>query len=124
MTSRVVLYIDDNEDNIRLVERVIKRLPGIELRTAATARDGIKAAADGRQPDLILLDNRLPDADGHEVLLELTARPATAAIPVVMLSGDADPEVIKNLRAAGAVDYLVKPFDIHQLISVIRRYLG
>jgi CheY-like chemotaxis protein len=123
MTSRVVLYIDDNEDNIRLVERVIKRLPGIELRTAATARDGIKAAADG-QPDLILLDNRLPDADGQEVLRELTATPATAAIPVIIVSGDADPEVIENLRAAGAVDYLVKPFDIHLFSTVIRRYLG
>jgi CheY-like chemotaxis protein len=123
MTSRVVLYIDDNEDNIRLVERVIKRLPGIELRTAATARDGIKAAADG-QPDLILLDNRLPDADGQGVLRELTATPATAAIPVIIVSGDADPEVIENLRAAGAVDYLVKPFDIHLFSTVIRRYLG
>jgi CheY-like chemotaxis protein len=123
MTSRVVLYIDDNEDNIRLVERVIKRLPGIELRTAATARDGIKAAADG-QPDLILLDNRLPDADGQEVLRELTATPATAAIPVIIVSGDADPEVIENLRAAGAVDYLVKPFDIHLFSTVLRRYLG
>jgi CheY-like chemotaxis protein len=123
MTNRVVLYIDDNEDNIRLVERVIKRLPGIELRAAATGRDGIKAAADG-QPDLILLDNRLPDTDGQAVLLELTATPATAAIPVIMVSGDADPEVIMNLRAAGAVDYLVKPFDIHLFSTVIRRYLG
>jgi CheY-like chemotaxis protein len=123
MTSGVVLYIDDNEDNIRLVERVVKRTPGIELRTATTGRDGIKAAADDR-PSLILLDNRLPDSDGEQVLRELAATPATAAIPVVMVSGDANPELIDDLRAAGAVDYLVKPFDIHLLISVITRYIG
>lgn len=123
MTSGVVLYIDDNEDNIRLVERVVKRTPGIELRTATTGRAGIKAAADDR-PSLILLDNRLPDTDGQQVLRELASMPATAAIPVIMVSGDANPELIEDLRAAGAVDYLVKPFDIHQLISVITRHIG
>lgn len=123
MTSGLVLYIDDNEDNIRLVERVVKRTPGIELRAATTGRDGIKAAAED-QPSLILLDNRLPDADGEQVLRELASMPATAAIPVVMVSGDANPELIDDLRAAGAVDYLVKPFDIHQLISVIARHIG
>jgi CheY-like chemotaxis protein len=123
MTSGLVLYIDDNEDNIRLVERVVRRTSGIELRTATTGRDGIKAAADDH-PSLILLDNRLPDADGEQVLRELASTPATAAIPVIMVSGDANPDLIDDLLAAGAVDYLVKPFDIHRLISMITRYTG
>jgi CheY-like chemotaxis protein len=123
MTSGLVLYIDDNEDNIRLVERVVKRMPGIELRTATTGGGGFKAATED-QPSLILLDNRLPDADGEQVLRELASTPATATIPVIMVSGDANPDLIDDLRAAGAVDYLVKPFDIHQLISVIARHIG
>lgn len=119
----VVLYIDDNQDNIFLLQRLFKhRRPDIQLHTAMTGRDGIKAAIDD-QPALILLDNRLPDANGEQVLLRLAAAPATAAIPVVILSGDSNPVTVNELLAAGAADFLVKPFDIHQLLTIIGRYL-
>jgi CheY-like chemotaxis protein len=119
----VVLYIDDNQDNIFLLQRMFKhRRPDIQLHTAMTGRDGIKAAIDG-QPALILLDNRLPDTNGEQVLLQLATAPATAAIPVVILSGDSNPETVNELIAAGAADFLVKPFDIHQLLAIIGRYL-
>jgi CheY-like chemotaxis protein len=119
----VVLYIDDNQDNIFLLQRLLKhRRPDIQLHTAMTGRDGIKAAIDG-QPALILLDNRLPDTSGEQVLLQLATAPATAAIPVVILSGDSNPVTVNELLAAGAADFLVKPFDIHQLLAIIGRYL-
>jgi len=71
----VVLYIDDNQDNIFLLQRMFKhRRPDIQLHTAMTGRDGIKAAIDG-QPALILLDNRLPDTNGEQVLLQLATAP-------------------------------------------------
>ena len=119
----VMLYIDDSEDNIFLLQRLFKRkYPGIQLHTAMTGRDGIRAAIDG-QPALILLDNRLPDVNGQQVMRQLAATPATAAIPVVILSGDSDPATIDELLAAGAADFLVKPFDVHQLVAIIGRYL-
>ena len=119
----VVLYIDDNEDNIFLLQRLFKRKrPDIQLRTAMTGRDGIKAAIDD-QPTLILLDNRLPDSSGEQVLRQLAATPATAAIPVVILSGDSGRMTVNELLAAGAADFLAKPFDIHQFLAVIGRYL-
>jgi CheY-like chemotaxis protein len=119
----VVLYIDDNQDNIFLLQRLLKhRRPDIQLHTAMTGRDGIKAAIDG-QPALILLDNRLPDTSGEQVLLQLATAPATAAIPVVILSGDSNPVTVNELLAAGAADFLVKPFDIHQLLAIVGRYL-
>jgi CheY-like chemotaxis protein len=119
----VVLYIDDSQDNIFLLQRLFKRkCPDVQLHTAMTGRDGIKAAIDG-QPALILLDNRLPDINGEQVLSQLAAAPATAAIPVVVLSGDSNPVTVNELLAAGAADFLVKPFDIHQLLAIIGRYL-
>ena len=119
----VVLYIDDSQDNIFLLHRLFKRsCPDVQLHTAMTGRDGIKAAID-HQPALILLDNRLPDINGEQVLAELAAAPATAAIPVVILSGDSNPVTVNELLAAGAADFLVKPFDIHQLLAIIGRYL-
>ena len=119
----VVLYIDDNQNNILLVQRLCKRgCPDVHLHTAVTGRDGIRAAIDD-QPALILLDNRLPDINGEQVLSQLAAAPATAAIPVVVLSGDSNPVTVNELLAAGAADFLVKPFDIHQLLAIIGRYL-
>ena len=119
----VVLYIDDDQNNILLVERLCKRkCPDVQLSTAMTGPDGIRAAIDD-QPTLILLDNRLPGTTGEEILRNLAATPATATIPVVILSGDANPATINQLLAAGAADFLAKPFDIHQLLDVIGRYV-
>jgi CheY-like chemotaxis protein len=121
--SHTVLYIDDNPDNILLVQRLLSRNQDIQLRTAQTGHDGITAATEN-PPSLILLDNRLPDASGEQVLRQLAANPATAAIPVIILSGDTGRATLKDLLAAGAVDFLAKPFDIHQLMAMIGRYLS
>ena len=119
----LVLYIDDNLDNILLVRRLFQRkCPDVQLHTAMTGRDGIRAAIDD-QPALVLLDNRLPDTCGEQVLRQLAATPATATIPVVILSGDSSPMTVKELLAAGAADFLAKPFDIHQLLAVIGPHL-
>ncbi len=115
-----VLYIEDNESNIFLVEALFRRRPRIELHVATNGRDGVQAAIDKR-PGLILLDNRLPDTTGGEILRELAAAPATAAIPVVVLSCDSD-EAIDELLVNGAAESVEKPFDIHQFMAIIDRY--
>ncbi len=119
----LVLYIEDNPDNVRLVQRLLSRRPGTELRVAGTGRDGVQAAVDHR-PRLILLDNRLPDACGSEVLSRLGAAAATAAIPVIVVTGDTSDQTAAELRVRGAVGFLVKPFDIHQFLSLIEQHLA
>jgi len=120
----IVLYIDDDEDNIFLLRRLFERKrPDIDLRSAMTGHDGVRVAIDD-QPALILLDNRLPDASGEQVLRHLAAAPATAAIPIVILSGDSNPATVDELLAAGAADFLGKPFEAHQLLAIIGRYLN
>ena len=71
---------------------------------------------------LILLDNRLPDATGGEILQELGSTSATAAIPVVVFSSDTE-ELLDQLLANGAAESVPKPFDIHQFMAIIDRYL-
>ena len=78
--NRTVLYIEDNADNRRLVERLVKLHPQSQLHVATNARDGVKAAIDDR-PALILLDNRLPDATGREVLRQLASSAARPGSP-------------------------------------------
>ena len=121
--SHTVLYIDDNDDNLVLVERILRRREDVWLRVARTGREGIDAAV-GDPPSLILLDNRLPDSNGLEVLRQLAASPDTAAVPVVVLSGDSGQAMVKELLAAGASDFLAKPFTVSDLMALIARYLG
>jgi CheY-like chemotaxis protein len=121
--NHTVLYIDDSDDNLVLVERILRRRGDVRLRVARTGREGIEAAV-GDPPGLILLDNRLPDSSGLQVLRELAVSPATAAVPVVMLSGDSEQAMVKELLAAGASDFLAKPFAVGDLLALIARYLG
>jgi CheY-like chemotaxis protein len=119
--SRTVLYIEDSPDNVRLVERLLRRVPGTRLLAAASAAEGVRAAA--ACPALILLDNNLPDGTGRDVLAQLAAGSQTAGIPVIIVSGAGGNQFMTELRAAGATDFLPKPFDIQQFLSLMRQYL-
>jgi CheY-like chemotaxis protein len=120
--NHTVLYIEDNQDNVHLIERLLARRPHIQLLTASTARDGVGTATT-RRPALILLDNHLPDATGSTVLMQLSGSEATAGIPVVIVSGDSGRQAAAKLLASGAAEFLTKPFDIHQFLATIDRYV-
>jgi signal transduction histidine kinase/ActR/RegA family two-component response regulator len=105
-----ILYIEDNPANIEVVSRFLKNRQAL-LQAVTSGRAGIESAIRD-VPDLILLDLHLKDLHGEQVLKELMAEPATAAIPVVVLSADATPGVIRRLLAGGALAYLTKPLDL------------
>jgi signal transduction histidine kinase/CheY-like chemotaxis protein len=109
-----VLYIEDNPANVEVVARFVRSRPRIELRTATSGAEGLDLAAQ-RVPDLILLDLHLPGMSGRDVLRELRARSATADVPVAVLSADASPDVIREMRVRGVVTYLTKPLDLAEL---------
>jgi CheY-like chemotaxis protein len=75
------------------------------------------------QPDLVLVDINLPDLSGHTVLRRLRADARMSHAPIVVVSADATPSQIASCRAAGADDYLTKPFDIPAFFAVIDGYL-
>jgi CheY-like chemotaxis protein len=120
--NRTMLYIEDHARTRYLVERMLLKLrPQIELHLATNARDGVKAAI-GERPALILLDNHLPDATGHEVLRQLASSQATTGIPVIVISGDSA-RAGDELLTIGASEFLSKPFDIDELMTMIDRYI-
>jgi signal transduction histidine kinase/ActR/RegA family two-component response regulator len=106
-----ILYIEDNPANIEVVSRFLKSRHNTLLQAVTSGRDGIECAVRD-VPDLILLDLHLKDLHGEQVLKELRAEPVTAAIPVVVLSADATPGVIRRLLVGGARAYLTKPIDL------------
>jgi CheY-like chemotaxis protein len=121
-TAGSVLYIEDNPSNMRVVEQALRHRPGVRLSMAATARLGMELARVD-PPDLILLDQHLPDLTGAEVLQALRSDPGTSEIPVVMLSADATRRQIDTLLGAGARAYLTKPVDLRALLSVVDEHL-
>jgi PAS domain S-box-containing protein len=123
LTMGVVLYIEDNQSNVRLMERVLERRPGVRLLHAPSGEDGLRLARDAN-PDLILLDLHLPDMSGEDVLLQLSQDAALKRIPIAILSADALPAQTRRLKAAGAIAYLTKPIDIGQVMRTIDDSLG
>jgi CheY-like chemotaxis protein len=113
-----VVYVEDNPSNLHLVERILARRPGLRLLTTNNGEDAL-ALIRGSDPTLVLLDVHLPGLDGSKVLRRLRVDPATASIPVVMISADATPGRVKSLLAAGARDYLTKPLDVTRFLEVL-----
>jgi CheY-like chemotaxis protein len=113
-----VLYIEDDPVNFTLVERILEFRPTLKLMHARSGGSGVELAQ-AHQPRLILLDLNLPDMHGSEVLRQLQREPATATVPVVVLSADATPSQIERLLTAGARNYLTKPFDIDPFLAVV-----
>jgi two-component system phosphate regulon response regulator PhoB len=123
LNGALVLIVDDEKDLRTLLEFNLKR-SGYRTVHAATGREAIQRAGSQR-PDLILLDLNLPDVSGTDVCRQLKSDPATAGIPVVMLtarSGEADRIAGFEL---GADDYVPKPFSVRELVlrvdAVLRR---
>jgi DNA-binding response OmpR family regulator len=122
-SKATVLYIEDNPDNIYLVERIIRLRSGIELLVATNGTKGLAAAAaHADRIRLVLLDNRLPDMTGREVLKALRAGAVTAAIPITMISGDTSRTHMAAMLELGAQDYLPKPIDLGEFLALIDRY--
>jgi len=120
--ARKVLLVDD-EDSLR---KVMKELLERDGYLVTEARDGVQALdqVDRVGPDIIVLDLNLPGLDGYGVLSHLRSRPATAMIPVIVLTakGDEDNEV--RVFELGADDFLSKPFRARALSARLEAVLG
>jgi DNA-binding response OmpR family regulator len=118
-----LLLVDDDVDVATMYEMHLAA-NGFKVITAHSGSDAItRAGADA--PDLIYLDLGLPEMHGFDVLEELRARPATAKIPVVILTNYSEPELVERGRALGAHDYLVKAHTPPAtLAEVTRRWLS
>lgn len=112
-----LLYIEDNPTNLRFMQLLLAEFTNLQLKTATTGKEGIEKAC-RMLPDIILLDMRLPDMHGLEVLAEL-ANHKTIQAKVYAVSADAFPKQVDQALAAGVDGYLTKPIDLKQLQGVL-----
>jgi CheY-like chemotaxis protein len=113
-----VLYVEDNPANLKLVEMLIARRSDMRLLSAGNGDLGIELAR-AHQPDVILMDINLPGISGFTALEVLRADTATAHIPVIALSANANPRDIERGLAAGFLKYLTKPIKVDELMTTL-----
>ncbi|MGQ4650499.1 PAS domain S-box protein [Lyngbya aestuarii] len=116
-----ILLVDDNPQNLRLLQTVLKE-QGYQVRTAIKGELAL-IAVESAAPDLILLDINLPDFSGYEVCRELKKSQEFAEIPVIFLS--ALSEVLDKVKAfeVGGADYITKPFDVPEILVRVKNQL-
>ena len=120
MPEGLVLIVDDNEKNVKLARDVL-RYAGFRTLEAGTGGDGLTLAAE-HQPDVILMDIRLPDMDGRDAVRRLKEEARTADIPVVALTSFAMKGDRERFLAAGFDGYLEKPISVRAFPDQVRGY--
>ena len=121
MSGNIVLYVEDNELNRRLVRDLLKRT-SYKLIEAHDGEAGI-ATALAERPGLILMDIQLPKISGLDVMRRLRAEPATAGTPMVALTSFALSGDDQKAKEAGATAYLAKPYSPLALLDLIHKLL-
>jgi CheY-like chemotaxis protein len=115
---RTLLYVEDNQANLKLVEQIIVRHPDIRLLTAVNGNLGIEMARN-KQPDVILMDINLPGINGFEAMKILREDPATAHIPVIAVTANAMPLDIERGIKAGFFRYITKPIKVNEFMEAL-----
>jgi two-component system, cell cycle response regulator DivK len=121
MSERLILVVEDNEKNLKLVRDVLQ-FEGYDVMEARSAEEGVTLATE-RPPDLVLMDVQLPGMDGVEALRQLRRSSATASIPVVAVTAFAMKDDRGRLLDAGFNGYLEKPISARALGDQVREFL-
>jgi diguanylate cyclase (GGDEF)-like protein len=113
-----ILVVDDDAETARLVRRWYKGRP-FQVLDAKDGEDGVRCAI-SEKPDIILMDLMMPRTNGFEASRRLKADPATAGIPVILLSARREPQTKREAFDAGIDHYVEKPFDLAEMEARIR----
>jgi two-component system cell cycle response regulator DivK len=122
MTGAVILIVEDNDRNLKLLRDVLgfRGYTTVEARSAEEALERVRTDP----PQLVLMDIQLPRMDGVAALRELRALPETAGVPVVAVTAFAMKKDRDRLLAAGFDGYVEKPIDTRELPAIVASYLG
>jgi len=121
MSDKTVLYVEDNEYNLKIVRHLLGRT-SYRLIEAVDGQLGVETAL-RELPDLILMDIQLPKLSGLDATRMLRADPKTAAIPIIVITSFALSGDDQKAKDAGASAYLAKPYSPRELLQMIRKFV-
>ena len=113
-----ILCVEDNQVSMELITQVFSQRSDLRLITATDGRAGVEMAF-AHRPDVIVIDNNMPNMTGSEAQAILRSDPRTAGIPVIALTANAMPGAVAKGLAAGFFRYLTKPVDVAQLVAAV-----
>lgn len=122
-SNACVLVVEDHADTRSLLRVILERRGGVSVLEAENGEMAI-ALAKNVHVDLILMDSDLPLLDGYAATRRIREFTSTREVPIVFLSGHAQPAAEVKAFAAGCNDYLVKPFSLGELDGALKRYLA
>jgi DNA-binding response OmpR family regulator len=105
-----VLIVEDTEPCRDTLEVALMRVPGLAVRSVATAEEALHCLATDEVCALVT-DLHLPQMDGFELIRAIRSRPESAALPILVISGDNDPHTMARLAGLGANAYFSKPYS-------------
>ena len=117
-----ILIVDDDDQIVELFVDVLTRHDRFEVRTAGTGYDA-GVMTEQFKPDLMILDYMLPDINGNIVCKTVRQNPALSGMKIIIVSGVVNEEEVQDLLHAGADDFVKKPFNVEQLLSLVTELL-
>ncbi len=117
--DKTLVLIADDEEDIKIILSMYLENMGYEIVTAYDGLDALEVIKE-RMPDVILMDIMMPTLDGIEVVRQIKAIDGLKDIPVIMLTAAAHSSMVEKAMAAGAVDYIAKPFEPEKVDEVIQ----
>ena len=117
-----ILVVDDNADLLQMIRMLLEERGGHEVILSAEGEDGL-AKARANPPDLAIIDVMMPGMNGYEVCRQLRQNPATAQIPIIILTARGQPVDREAALASGADDYIAKPVTMAELLERVNRLL-
>jgi len=121
MAKNKVLVVDDESFIINLLKNGLLE-EGFEVVTASNGFEAILAVEE-KQPDIVITDIMMPRLTGLEFLKALKNNPATAKVPVLLISAMDQAKIVQQGLEMGAVDFITKPFKINEIVGKLRHYL-
>lgn len=122
MTKKILL-VDDSSTMLMMEQAILRQVTNYDVVLARDGQEGVEKAT-SEKPDLILMDVVMPRMNGFEACQKLQQQEATRKIPVVLLTTRGEEENVESGYVSGCSDYLTKPIDEHDLLMIIRNYLG
>ena len=124
LTGRRILIVDDDVRNVFALTNALE-MHGMQVSYAENGREALDRlkTADGADVDLILMDIMMPELDGYQTMEAIRQMPAFERLPIIALTAKAMKGDREKSIAAGASDYITKPVDVDQLVSLMRVWL-